>query len=116
MVERLIAYCGLICSECPGYIATQKDDDAERRKVAQTWSEQYGHEIKPEDINCDGCRSEGSRHLGYCNICEIRLCGIERGVVNCAFCMDYPCEKLEKFFKMAPEAKATLDGFKEGRG
>jgi hypothetical protein len=112
-MEKLIAYCGLICSECMAYIATQKNDDAERAKVSKTWSEQYGHEIKPEDINCDGCTSTGSRHLGYCSVCEIRLCGVERGVVNCAYCGDYPCSKLQEFLKMAPQAKATLEGIKE---
>lgn len=114
-MEKLIAYCGLVCSECPAYIATQKDDDVERANVAKTWSEQFGHEFKPEDINCDGCTSVNGRHLGYCSTCQIRLCGIEREVIDCAYCADYPCAKLEDFFKMAPEAKATLDGVREGR-
>jgi len=115
-MERLIAYCGLVCSECQAYIATQKDDDAERAKVAETWSKEYGSDIKPENINCDGCRSEGNRHLAYCNICEIRLCGVDREVINCAYCMDYPCEKLENFFKMAPQAKTTLESIKVSIG
>ena len=37
-MEKIIAYCGLICSECPAYIATQKDSDEERKKVAEKWS------------------------------------------------------------------------------
>ena len=115
-MEKLIAYCGAACNECPGYIATQKDDDAERAKVAATWSKQYNADIKPGDINCDGCKSEGGRHFNYCNVCEIRACGVEREVVNCAYCPDYICEKLEEFFKIAPEAKITLDGIKEGLG
>ena len=112
-MEKLVAFCGLICSECPAYIATQNDDDAERAKVAETWSKQYGHEIKPEDINCDGCTSESSRHLAYCSICEIRACGIEMKVVNCAYCEDYSCDKLETFFKMASAAKTTLDAIRD---
>ena len=113
-MEKIIAFCGLICCECPAYIATQNDDDDERAKVAGTWSKQYDHEIKPEDINCDGCTSEGGRHLAYCSTCEIRACGIEMEVINCAYCMDYPCDKLDNFFKMASAAKTILDGIKAG--
>ncbi len=112
-MDRLIAYCGLVCNECPAYIATQNDDDAERAKIAETWSKEYGSDIKPENINCDGCKSEDDRHLSYCQICEIRLCGIRQEVINCAYCIDYPCEKLGNFIKMAPQAKATLESIRE---
>ena len=30
---NIIAYCGLNCSDCPAYIATQKDDIEELKKV-----------------------------------------------------------------------------------
>jgi len=47
----MIAICGLICNDCPAYIATQKDDDEMRKKIAEEWSsDQYP--LKPEDINC----------------------------------------------------------------
>jgi hypothetical protein len=32
---------------------------------------------------------------------------------NCAYCDDYPCEELNKFHKMATEAKATLEKIRE---
>ncbi|HEC96016.1 MAG TPA: DUF3795 domain-containing protein, partial [Euryarchaeota archaeon] len=54
-MEKIIGFCGLICSECPAYLATQKDDDNERRKVAETWSKEFNANMKPEDINYDGC-------------------------------------------------------------
>jgi hypothetical protein len=97
-MEKIIAYCGIICSECPTFIATQKNNDEERKKVAELWSKQYGREFKIEDINCDGCLTKGPRVLNYCNICEIRKCGREKNVENCAYCEDYACEKLSKFF------------------
>ncbi|MBN1922453.1 MAG: DUF3795 domain-containing protein, partial [Anaerolineae bacterium] len=60
------------------------------------------------DVTCDGCLA--TERLGsYCSMCEIRACGIARGVVNCAHCADYACEKLNAFFKMAPPAHETLD-------
>lgn len=108
-MEKMIAYCGLICTECPGYIATQKDSDEERKKVAKSWSKMYNTEVKPEDVNCDGCLSETGRLIDYCNICEIRKCAIEKDVKNCAYCKEYICERISKWFKDVPEAKSTLE-------
>ena len=104
-----MAYCGLVCSDCGAFIATLENDDAKRRQVADAWSKMFGREFKPQDINCDGCLTRDGRHIDYCNICEIRKCGIERGVENCAYCVDYGCEKLSKFVENVPEAKKTLE-------
>ncbi len=75
---EMIAFCGLDCNECPALIATQKDSDDERRRVAELWSKQFNANIKPEDINCDGCFSDTGRLFSYCKVCEIRKCGQER--------------------------------------
>jgi len=113
-MEKMIAYCGLACSECPAYLARQNDDFELRRKTAEQWSKEFGTEMKPEDINCDGCLSREGAHIGYCGICEVRKCGMERGVLNCAYCDDYGCEKLTKFHEMAPNAKAGLEEVRKG--
>lgn len=108
-MDKMIAFCGLTCTECLAFIATQKNDDEERRKVAKVWSKEFNSNIKPEDINCDGCLTEeGGRVFNYCKVCEIRKCGQEKEVKNCAYCDDYACEKLTKFFDMASEAKTAL--------
>lgn len=108
-MERIVAYCGITCSDCPTFNATQKDDDTKRKRVAELWTKQYGHTFKMEDINCDGCLSRGTRVFNYCTLCEIRKCGRERNVRNCAYCDDYKCEKLSKLHEQAPKAKETLD-------
>jgi hypothetical protein len=108
-MEKMIAVCGLVCTKCPAFIATQKDDDDERRKVAEMWSKEFNVDLKPEDINCDGCLVDSENLFNYCKVCEIRKCGKERKVENCAYCDDYACDKLAEFFKMAPEAKTTLE-------
>jgi len=113
--EKMIAYCGIVCSECPTFIATQKNDDKMREDTAKKWSEMFHADIKPADINCDGCTSQSSRLFNYCGKCEIRKCGKENNVKNCAYCNGYPCEKLSAFFKNAPEAKATLDEIRKKR-
>lgn len=108
-MEKMISMCGLKCGECPAYLATIHDSDEERMKTAETWSKMYGHEIKSEDINCTGCLSPGGIHLAHCSECEMRLCGLEKKVANCGRCGEYPCDKLSKFFDIAPEAKKNLD-------
>ncbi|MCJ7813914.1 MAG: DUF3795 domain-containing protein [Candidatus Atribacteria bacterium] len=113
MMDKIIAFCGLSCSGCPAFIATQKDNHKKREKTATAWSKMYKCVIKPEDINCDGCLEESGRLFNYCKVCEIRKCGQEKEVKNCAYCDDYACEKLIKFFDMAPEAKNALAEIKK---
>jgi len=37
----MIAYCGMNCSKCDGYLATQADSDEKRKDVAEKWTAQY---------------------------------------------------------------------------
>ncbi len=108
-MDEMIAFCGINCTKCLAFLATQKDDDDERVKVAQQWSKEFNAGIKPEDINCDGCLSESERIFSYCKVCEVRKCGQERHIKNCAYCDDYACEKLNKIFGMAPDARLILE-------
>ncbi len=77
-------------------------------RTAKAWTQEYGHDIKPADVWCDGCTLEGKK-CAHCSECLIRTCAIEQDVENCAHCVDYPCKKLSRFFKLAPSAKKTLD-------
>jgi len=54
-MQKNVAWCGIDCTECKAFIATQKNDNTMRRQVADEWSKAFGYEIKPEEINCDGC-------------------------------------------------------------
>ncbi len=111
-MEQMIAICGIPCQECGAFLATRNNDDEKRAEVAQLWSKEFNKDIKAEDINCDGCLSDSGNLFSYSKTCEIRKCGREKNVVNCAHCSDYVCEKLEKFFGMVPDAKARLDEIK----
>ena len=113
IMEKMISYCGLNCTECPAFLATQNDDDDIRKKTAEQWSKQYNCEMKPEDINCDGCVSASDRHIGHWEECEMRKCGQEKNVKNCAYCDDFACEKLNEFFKAVPDAKTNLKEIKK---
>ncbi len=114
-MDKMIAYCGLICTDCPAYIATQADDRANLEQVAARWREEYNApNITVESVICDGCLTDDGRKCSHCFECEIRACGIERGVANCAHCDEYICDKLEAFFGLAPDARATLDSIRAG--
>ena len=108
-MSEMIACCGLVCSSCPTFLATQKDDDALREKTAAFYAKQYGLNFKPEEINCDGCLSEGGKLIGYCQTCEIRKCCREKGLDNCASCSEQPCEKLLAFHDFSPHAKTAFE-------
>ena len=110
-MEKKIAYCGIDCTECEAFIATRRDDDALRAKTAQKWSEQYDANITANDIRCSGCTNADGIHFSHCNECEIRLCGQEKGIKNCAFCESYPCSNLEKFFGFVPSARENLEEY-----
>jgi len=108
----MIAYCGIKCSDCGILLATRDDKEESRREVAKTWSEKFRWNLKPEDINCDGCLSEGSRLFNYCETCGVRECAMEKAVETCADCTDYGCDKIKAIWDLAPEAKANLEGIR----
>jgi hypothetical protein len=112
-MDKIIAYCGLVCTDCDAYIATQANDLAALEQMVARAREQFKNpDLTIESATCDGCLGSGGRKCGYCFECQVRACGMERGVVNCAYCDDYGCEKLEGFFAMAPHARTSLDGIR----
>ena len=58
-MKDLIACCGLDCENCDARKATVNNDDALRKKTAKQWAEANDAPIKPEHINCMGCRTAG---------------------------------------------------------
>ena len=112
-MEKIIAYCGLVCTDCPAYVATQADDQAALEQVVALWRKEHNaSNMTVADVICDGCITEG-RKCAHCAECKIRACGMERGVVNCAHCASYGCEKLEGFFGFVPDARAVLDEIRQ---
>jgi hypothetical protein len=114
LIEKMIAICGLVCTDCQAFIATQAEDRAGLERVAAQWREEFNApNITVESVICDGCVA-GGRKCSHCFECEMRACGLERGVLNCAQCDDYACEKLESFFGFVPDARILLDGIRAG--
>ncbi|NLD43171.1 MAG: DUF3795 domain-containing protein [Chloroflexi bacterium] len=111
-MEPIIAYCGLVCSECPGYIHTQAGNRAELEKLAVRFREDMGvADATADSVMCDGCLGSG-RQIGYCGQCAVRACAVARGVPHCAACAEYACPTLDAFLQMVPKARATLDGLR----
>lgn len=109
IMEEMIAFCGLNCTQCAMFIATQNDDDKARAEAARMLDETYGFKFRPEEINCDGCHTENGRLLGYCNSCKVRACGKNKGLDTCASCNDQPCKDLADFHNMSSRAKSAFE-------
>ena len=112
MSTELVSCCGLICSSCPAYLATQAGDVAAARATAEHWSVAYGVQCTVDDVWCDGCTTSG-RKCAHCGECAIRACAAEHGLATCADCPDYGCDTLAGFFAMVPSAKEVLDRLRE---
>jgi hypothetical protein len=105
----MIAVCGINCAECDCYLATQSDNPEMREKVAAKISEETGKEVKPEDINCNGCHAGGKCLYKACTECEMRDCAYEKGYRTCAECLHYSCDRLNEFHTMVPAARSNLE-------
>lgn len=100
-----MGYCGIDCKRCNVYVATEYDDDNLRVVEAAMWTNKFDFEVKPCDINCHGCET-GECIL--CKDCEVRLCAIEKKVVSCKECSEFPCEKVNSQTAHIDESKACL--------
>lgn len=108
-MNPLIAYCGLDCASCEARTATLRNDDAMRTRVAKQWSELNQVEIRPADILCLGCRTDGVKSV-YCDrLCPIRQCALSRAVAHCGVCPEMAhCDTLHCVTDNAPQALRNL--------
>jgi hypothetical protein len=117
MGDRLISACGLICSDCDAYHATQKDDAKAVSAVAAKWSHLFDASVSEDAVWCDGCMTGGDRLCAHAQDCDIRTCVRERGFRTCAECGDYVCDRLDAFLSIAAEsgARETLESLHKRR-
>jgi hypothetical protein len=119
MMREIIGCCGIVCSNCDIYKATKNDNNDLRdiifkREIegghGDRFQKLFGREYALEDIHCNGCPIENKRSFWYIKNCQMRACALEKNLENCAYCTEYPCEKLQAFFdKSHVNAKKTLD-------
>ncbi|MCG6879249.1 MAG: DUF3795 domain-containing protein [Deltaproteobacteria bacterium] len=108
----MFSYCGIDCSECETYLATQADSDTERKKISKQCLIEFNVRLKPEQINCNGCKSDGVKCSFAVTLCEIRKCNIEKSHPYCAVCNEYKCKKLEKIIESAPAIGKALEALR----
>ncbi len=99
--ERLIAVCGLDCTDCD-IRRVPTDADAAQRIVG--WFKDMGWlkedegvtEILARRMYCKGCR--GDRSLHWSADCWILHCCVdEHGLQHCSECAELPCDRLREW-------------------
>ena len=112
----MIAYCGIDCSECDNYLATQSGSQEDLKMVAEKLSKIYRAEVIPEYVLCDGCRA-GERKSYFCdNLCKMHKCCTERKYYSCIECNEIPCKELQAEIKNKPKAMGNLNKLKDTVG
>ncbi len=113
-MNNRLAPCGIDCSQCDAYIATQTGDQTLQQKLADNYKKQFGQDIAFIDLECDGCFSEG-RHISFCFQCGIRRCASHYGYATCAECQDFPCESGSFIWTENSQSKANLEALRRKR-
>ena len=88
-MDIMMGYRGYSCHLC----AARSDDPAVRQKLVDGWRKYFGHQnYTAENVKCDGCLSDGRVAD---QVCQARPCAQEKGVENCAYCDEFPCDKMK---------------------
>ena len=93
--EEIISFCGDVCSECPRYKATQRNDIEKLEALSNLWFRLGFRDklVDVEDIKCNGCnKNKDCSH--NINNCEHLI-----GKNNCGECNYFPCTKIERVFQ-----------------
>lgn len=95
---KQLNYCGYICpAECPMKAAGLSDDIEKKRTAYEQWrlKERYGLEFDPDQILCNGCKTD-QEELGMAvSHCPVRKCAMEKGVDCCIECENLAeCDKV----------------------
>ena len=88
-MTEMIGYCGYNCHLC----AARSDDPAARQRLVEGWRKIFGHEhYTAENVKCAGCPSDGRVADQQC---KARPCAKQKGVESCAYCDEFPCDKMK---------------------
>ncbi len=87
--KEYLSPCGMYCSVCAVRAADRDNDQQLKGMLAPIFG------TKPEEIACDGCRSE--KTLQFAKACAIRACAVEKHLESCHQCGDFPCDHFRTF-------------------
>ena len=103
-----LAYCGLVCEECPVFQATKNRDEVHKRWLAAEYSSEELC-FSTRDMTCYGCHSQQRLESRMCRGCRVRACAVTRPIENCAHCVEYPCRLIERFISTETDARLQLE-------
>ena len=95
-------FCGDVCELCPRYMATRSGDPSQLDAVAELYRRLglRDESVVSEELRCLGCTDNPSCVHG------VRECALERKVVHCGACPEYPCARIEKAFELSAHYEA----------
>ncbi len=89
MPEKQFAYCGYDCKKCPVHQATINNDLEQLRKIL--FNNNSNETV--ETLGCKGC-TENNNINKMCASCQIRKCALDKKMISCGLCDNFPCDKL----------------------
>jgi hypothetical protein len=113
MSERLIAVCGIDCTDCPLRAA---DTDEGAAQALAGWFRDMGWieenegapEIMARGPYCRGCR--GDRDVHWSANCWILECCVDdKSLASCHECQTFPCEQLVEWAAQNDRYTEALD-------
>jgi hypothetical protein len=108
----MMAACGVLCSECPAYLAQAKGTGHQAR-VVEAWRRIYGLTEAVERISCSGCLGPDDEVFHTSRSCKARSCCRARSFSSCAECAKESCVDLEaaqSLWDDVPNLAGTLSG------
>ena len=92
---KMMSACGVMCSECPAYLAASKGLSFQQQ-VVEAWRRIYGLNETSANISCSGCLGPDGDLFHTSGRCKARLCCRSKLFNSCAECPKEGCEDLEK--------------------
>ncbi len=94
-MSKMMSACGVMCSECPAYLAASKGLEYQR-EVVEAWHRIYGLNETVANISCGGCLGSDEDVFHTCRRCSARNCCRSKGLNSCAECAERECRDLER--------------------
>lgn len=92
------AYCGYNCENCPIFKETKNNNLDEIRRLL--------FNNNPDDnidtLGCKGCLEKNNKNY-MCKQCLIRQCAMDKKIISCGICDNFPCDKLAYVSKQTME-------------
>ena len=107
---RMMSACGVMCSECPAYLAESRGV-AHQKRTAAAWRRIYNLSELFESISCGGCLGPDDELFHTSRTCKARRCCRSKSFGTCAECPETACADLEKAQSVwddVPDLAATL--------